>query len=345
MAERWRGVVLILVGASTLAAALAVDLGQRQDILAAQERLTAAGQYVYVARPANPAGSIDAGRCVALGHIGGVISAGGFLTTRDAPTRIARAPGWTFNLRTYVGDLPRVLTGRPTPPVTGVAVDAGQAGPLGLMTGSRVRLEPVGTTVVLAVLDIAQRMPDPGAWLLAAAAGSGELTECWAEFEPSAAPLATGLMHTWLRSGESEAIVSPLLPADELRASPRSRYDGRPTKFAPLAAGLILGMVHGIVLWFRRAEVALYRSVGFGRIQAAAVFGSAGMALTAVSAVMGTLYAVLIATLQSGPLSEADVAFAIVNGSVAAGMAMLTQNVAALAISSGSVAEHIRERL
>lgn len=345
-AERWRGVVLIVIGAVILTSLVALEIGQRREAVEAEHRLTKAGQYVYIARAAVQDTSLDAKRCVALGANPAVVASGGFVAGGDKATILAKAPGWRLSLRAVTGAMPQLMTGDgPGEPVRGVAALSSQAEALGLVSGSRVVLDASDGAIALSLLEVTDRIPDPGAWLIHAVAPQGGLDQCWAEFQPGSAGVAASVMRTWLSTGPGDVVVTPLLPPDQLRIAPITRYETRASRYAGPAAGAVLGAVHSLVLWFRRSEVALYRSVGLRRTSTAAIYAMVGSTLIAVSTVIGLLFGAAATGVTGPPISFPEFQRASLTALVAALMATLLMNAAVLAISSGSISDYIRDRL
>lgn len=342
--EGWRGVILVLVGAALVAATVALDLAQRRDAVAAEHQLTRAGMYVYVARPATEGTRLDAARCQALGANPAVIATGGFQSARDEPLVLAKAPGWRGTLRAVTGSMPQLLTGDPEARVNGVGVLSSQAPGLGLVAGSNVVLGP-GRTAKVTVLDVSERLPDPGSWLLHTMPSQGDLSECWAEFRPSAAQEAPTLMNTWLRTGPGDVTVSPLLAPDKLRTSPLVLFENRSSRYGILAAGVVLGVLHAFVLWFRRAEMALYRTLGIARTTTAGIYSLTTGGLTWLGSIMGVLYGAVIGSAPGPPATPAEVIAALLDGVVICLLATLLFNAVALALASGPISDFIRDRL
>lgn len=341
-AERWRGVILAVLAAALVAAVVVVELTAIHRALEADAALQAAGRDVFVATPTR-SGGFGAARCSALGANPQVVAAGGF-TLRDETTALAKAPGDPLRLVGVTGDLPTILTGQPSALAPGIALTATDADRLGVADGDPVTLIEQHAPVSARVLDVTARVADPGPWVMHQVAGDPELDACWVEVRPGGVTAAKDFVASSLTVPGAEIVVVPLLGEDRLRQSPLAQYQQRATKNMWLLVGAGLGLLFALVLWFRRAEVALYRTVGVSRLGTAVVHGGQCAPFLAIGMLAGTL-AGLIATTGEGSLTGELVGAAVRQATLTGLTAWVVIILSALALTLGRLAAYIRDRL
>lgn len=345
-AERWRAVLLCLVAGVLAAVAALADLNQLQRSLHAQRTLLTAGQHVFIATPATAGTPLDAGPCLALAQHPGVKSAGGFVS--DQAVTLVKSPGGHLTLRGYVGSMPQILTAKQHPDYTDgpgqAAMPSTVATHVGVAAGELVQLMDEPALVRVQDLDIDDRVPDPGTWLLYRTAPHGPLAECWAEFDPSTAEWAKSIMQTRLTPRGGEVLIRPVLPEDSLRTSPAATYQDRPTRYLGAMAGGTAAVTMLLVTWFRRAEIALYRSIGLPVLPTALIYAIPLVLLLLVAIIAGSLTAT---TLHGLPnlLTWDHVRVVLTQALQMACVGTVIVTLTTTIITTGSISNYIRDRI
>lgn len=343
-AERWRGILLLALVTILVAVVVTLEEAARTEALQHHRGLIAAGSTVVRALPTTEEAKIDAGRCAALDAADGVRAAGG-LVSDGPPMLLARAPDQVLTPRKYVGALPAAISGGEAFEPADLIIPVELARAWGIADDSPLLVRAAGVrhTLHVRTINSAARLPDPGLWLAVPTAPTGSVTECWVEFQPWAAHLAVPLVQTWLGTNSAALTVQPLLAEDELRIDPQRAFDERPTSRAWVAAGLCIAVIFGLVLWFRRSEIALYRSVGASRAVCVATFAGPASVIVAAGAVSGAMVGAYVGALGDAiePMMWETARLAGLTLAVAVPAIAAT----VLVISSGGLAAYIRDRL
>lgn len=339
---------------------------QGADVLAAERFLKAAGAFDHT-----PDDSFDRASAAAA-HAVGVRSGARDPGWSFTPEMVVWLPGEGFRVGSVELALGRsepaagetIVTG--LAPVTAVRITDGQGQALsvtwprvvslaGKDLGSvgdpaaipakiaRMRLGDARRPVAVTVLNISTRVREPGAWVLEAVPPGGTIAECWVEFTPGAGPTAD-VIAAWLRTSSQPIVVTSLLEDDRLRQSPGAQYLARPTRLAWLAAGAVLGLGYAVVLWFRRAEVALYRTVGMSRPATALVHAGHYAFVLVLGTLAGSGFGIIAVT--RGHTLTAEAAMAAARQAAGVGLTgWVITLTAALALSLGRISAFIRDRL
>ena len=157
----------------------------------------------------------------------------------------------------------------------------------------------------------------------------------------------TGFAYTitaWLSQGERTVIVTRFLAEDPLRTDPVTVFAARSTRYAWAASGVIVGVVVWLIIWFRRSEMALYRTVGSSRGQTTLIFVLPYMALMVVGTLGGLLLGIYIHGLGTEPTATSLVA-ASRQSFLTLSLGILIALGGTLLTLGGSIAGHIRNRL
>lgn len=340
--ERWRAVVLVVLAAVLTAIVVFAELDARRAAVDTDAAMRAAGRYVFVAQSVEPDVPLDASRCVAMGTRDDVVGAGGFYDVGSV--RITKAPGEFLTLRQMKGDMPTILTGQPMPASASIAVTEPFAHRAGVADGMVVELSGGRGSGEVAVLDMNARVPDPGAWVLMSSAPVGYVTECWVEALPAAADTISDVMTAWLTQESVTVRTHPLLTEDRFQIDPLTMFDTRTTKFLWAAGGLVLGLVATTFTWFRRAELALYRTVGAARAQVVLIYAAQYAAVTTVGVLIGALGGLYSFGLNESITAEHAVAAARQTGMVGL-TAIVCLTIGVLLVASGRIVNQIRDRL
>jgi len=223
-------------------------------------QLVRSGGYVVSATGSN--GSLlSAARCEALRSIQGVKAAGGRFATERITSPLL--PSSWVELVTGTPGLgyiywPSSLDVDYQP--GGVSVGDGIATRLGIDAPAYLPLASSSGSELIEITSIAppsERTDQANNSVFIPVAPFGVVQECYVESEPSAASAIGGLLAGWF---DDEVNVRPLHPG----FSPASYKElhGRASFFASYGAGLLGGLSFGLVVFARRQEYALYRSLG-----------------------------------------------------------------------------------
>ena len=349
IAERWRAVVIAVITAAATTSVVATELDQVRRAVAADAELKSAGRYVYVAWTEGADTPVNPTRCLALRHNQAVLAAGGY--THGGPVSVAKAPGELFGARMMVGDMPALLAPHNPPSPGQVYISQTAAARVGLADGRTVLLGGGLGNARVSVVDMSARVPDPGPWVWIPAAPGEKLDECWVEVVPAADQVAQPAITAWLSQGERTVIVTRFLAEDPLRTDPVTVFAARSTRYAWAASGVIVGVVVWLIIWFRRSEMALYRTVGSSRGQTTLIFVLPYMALMVVGTLGGLLLGIYIHGLGAEPTATSLVAArtSLVAASrqsfLALSIGILIALGGTLLTLGGSIAGHIRNRL
>lgn len=342
-AEGWRAALLVIAAACLVASAVITDEAEIQRVIALDQAMDAAGRDVLIASSASPGANLNGPACLALNDNPAVLAAGGM--TEGERLRIAKAPG-EFMAATYLtGDTQRVITGTAQGPLLGAGLSVTAANRIGVGNASVIRLGDAAEGVPVTVLDVERRLTSPGAWVFLPGLPQMPVTQCWVELHPWAREAGPDLVAAALADRTSIPQVVTLLSADQFASSPLAQFEQRPTRLLWLAAGAVLGCGIGVLLWFRRAEVALLRTVGSGWPQAVLVYASHQIILVWLGASLGAISGAYVAALAQGDVTAGTLRTAL-TVSVGAGTAATILVVGMTAVASaGSTAKQIRDRL
>jgi hypothetical protein len=341
-AEAWRAVVIVAVVVGLVSIVTVVELGQIQDAVDTDTALSNAGRYVFVAFADGDSAPIDPRRCLAIDQNPAVKATGGF--TETGRVRIEKAPGELLRLRSTIGRTVAMLSPDSTVAPGDIYVAQPAAQRIGLRTGTTVVLGDEMGPAEMSVVDMSARIPDPGPWLWSADGPVLPLDECWVEVNPSTATGASDWISAWLSQGAGTIGAVPFLGEDRFRLDPQEAFHTRPTKFAWLVGGVAIGLLLTLVLWFRRSEIALYRTVGSSAGQTALLLGTPYVILVAMGAVGGVLLGLYLHGLAA-PLSLPLYGAALRQATLMASTATLITIAAALATSAGNISDYIRQKL
>jgi hypothetical protein len=301
--EAWRSVaarpirfvVLSLLAGLILASATALEAGANQQVVSAQAEAAQAGVGVLVID--NEGGTFDGAGCATLARIQGVAAAGALYEVRASHATLV--PSALFQLATVSPGLIHVLDPRFRQASAGSDVLGNDMrSVLGLAVGSRLAVPGDVPGEVGGVMSDRMRATERGRWVFRVSVRptDAKIRECWAQVSSNAADGFTQL-------------VPALFPdVDKLRirrlSSPTSlqalivRFDERPTRFAWLAAGGIIGVIALFVPIFRRSEYALYAVSGFRLVELDAIAFAEQCASVLLAAIFGASAGFLAFSLQ-----------------------------------------------
>lgn len=293
------GPLLVAVVVLVVGGALVADLRTAGAVLDAEERYLAQGGDLLVARAQGDA-SLDAARCAAVTDVVGVRAAAGVAVEPGAVRLEGRPESAQTVVRATAGvvdllDLPWVGGGE-------VVVADALAERWQWAAGTRLRLDPagaatlgapVGTLTVRAVADLARLGDAASTALLVPQAPVGPVDECWVRVAPQHREDVRGVLPALLgETGTTAVQVADRLPPGALTQDAAAAYDARATRWAPVAAGAVVGLLWAVVAWTRRGRSALYASIGVPRAGAVLLRWVEGAAVV----VPGCLWAAALAT-------------------------------------------------
>lgn len=286
LAEGWAAVrdggalpaALVGVVALVTAAALAADVVAAQRVVDAEAAYLAEGGDLLVARfvgdgasteAAGAEAEVDAAACTRLGDMAGVRGAFA-LDVEPGGAQVVGRPEAQQTVVTATDDALDLLGVTALAPgealVSSIVADRWL-----WATGSAFRLVPTSealgsdalelTTAAVVDLGLLAEGASTGVLLPRAATGTTQTcyvrVEAWARDDVAAAvPAVLG------ETSDRPVQVAERLPAGAFARDPAADYDGRPTRWAGAAAGLVTGLLLAVVAWTRRGRAALYASVG-----------------------------------------------------------------------------------
>lgn len=280
----WRTLLLLFVSAGLLYAVATTELRVAENALTTEQAQTASGKYTYSASAiptatTTAATGLDGGRCLALEYRSHVVASGGF-TLRDSVT-IARAPGVRTELVDIVGPMQALWDSSlqaDTYPERGLWISTALATSIGFRPGSEILLDGLPPTQV-GVFDPSRRSPEAAIWIAGLVAPTTPVSQCWVEFAPASAEAGATALRSWFAGYGITVSVAPVLVAGKFSLNPVADFDQRPNRFAWFPAGVSLGLVFAVVGWFKRSEIALYRTLGSGIAQTAVIFVAQGVVI------------------------------------------------------------------
>lgn len=353
-----------------------VEATMRQNAIDYQQRLTAAGQYVYraQARTESGEGLISAAACAALNGATGVKAAVGFAGGASAyvAVTLAKAPGEHLTLRTASGNpVPVLDPSSPSRFDDGVFIDATLAKRLGIWDGMRVELglqryadsgaiisgsvgtggaggtgsATVATQTTMHVIDMSARGFNESQNLYAIGPAIGTVAECLVEFDPGAwGESARQTLDAALGDGHTVISVAPFLRSDATAITPLQQFETRASRLFWLVSGLACFALLAMPLVFRRHEFALYRSVGAGSNPTALIYAFANALLLAAGHVAGWLW-MMLAFQWTRHASPASPGMLAMTAGASLLVATAATTAACMALSRGSMARFIQQRL
>jgi len=261
--------VLVAITTAVVAAALLVDVLTAARVLAVERDYLAAGGDLLVAQSAGQQ-TLDAARCAALADVRGVRSAVA-VTVIPGAARLVGRPQSQQTLVTATAGIVDLLD-LPTLPVDGVVASTVIADRWQWAPGTRLQLDPTDAGVVraprdvltvTAVRDLALVSDGASTGILMIRPPVGDADQCFVRIDPQYRDDLRATIPAVLGETTTSAVnVSDRLPPGALSQDPAAAYDGRTTRWAGGAAGIVVGLLWAVVAWTRRGRAALYASVG-----------------------------------------------------------------------------------
>jgi hypothetical protein len=263
------GAVLVAITTLVVAAALLVDVLTAARVLTAERDYLAAGGDLLVAQSAGPQG-LDAGRCAALADVQGGRAAAALTVVPGAAHLVGRPESQQTLVTATAGILD--LLDVPVLPDDGVVVSRVIADRWQWAPGSHLQLDavdaraaraPSDVLTVAAVRDLALLSEGASTGVLMIRPPVGDADQCFVRIDPQYRDDLRDTIPAVLGETAANAVnVSDRLPPGALAQDPVAAYEGRTTRWAAGAAGLVVGLLWGVVAWTRRGRAALYASVG-----------------------------------------------------------------------------------
>lgn len=343
-AEAYRGLVLVTITAAGSGVVVGLEVAAARDAVTLGRSMTLAGRDAFIAVNVAPGGKVGSAACLALNANPSVVAAGAVQTGRRV--RFSKAPGEFLTARYVLGPALRVLTGEPEAPLTGLGASTTTARRLGLAPQMAVRLDGVLGSLPVRVLAVENRTPDPGAWVyLPAAPSMSQADECLVEVTAEARTAAPQLITAALGGAGAAVQVSPVLDTARFQADPLTRYRDRPTRFAWLAAALVLTLVVGGLVWFRRAELALLRTLGTTWPQPVLIYAGHYVALLWLGGLAGTLWGAYVSGVRQGVLTGEMLGLALRTGALTVLAATIGGVLVTAMVGAGSITSQIKDRM
>lgn len=290
---RWTTVVLLAGLTGLIAVPALADALQVQRLAREQSAWVEAGGRVLVASAPQgdtSAAGIDGIACAALDGVPGITAAVP-VTRYSAPVRFAAQPARDLSLYRVTGAVVRLPGVRRSLSVHGstapgtLLVASAAAGPAGLRDGTRTRFVPRPAGSGAAGTRIADA---PGAWIsevddavrrvevvdlsvLGEEASLGVVVQaeatrvaerCVVAVEPGMVDAVRDVLGGLVGRGKEAAVVSSRITDGEFGPDFARDLRERPLRWGFLVSGAAAALLWSLVRWTRRAEDALYATVG-----------------------------------------------------------------------------------
>lgn len=332
--------VLGVLAAAVIAAAIALVLLQGHRALAQEAERRAAGSLVWTATASDAVTSLDGTTCARLSTLPGVAAAGGQVS--QAPTGMYAFPG--ARPLPVIGLTPgAVQVFAPTAPWAATTVGAdlaalGEIGPGSWLvdsTGARVvQIDTLLGSAPVGALSSAVTIP---------AAPDAPLDACWLRMQPAAVAYGRDVLLAAYPGGA--ATITPFVREQAGQITPLQQWE-RTIALRPwLAAGAVIAVTAGLLLWSRRTELAIYRAFGTPRSALLALV-TTELTLVLIPALAGGVLLASVAfaawtrTGAPGPL----IATALAQGVAAALLGLAVALVPAVLVTRGGLTDVLRDR-
>jgi len=284
--------VLVIVVCVFVAPAVA-ELASAHSTTRQLEGLSARGYTTVEVAQIRTGQSFPALPCVRFNGQLGVVAAGAIGT--PVTTQTASDPGNTFDEVPAYGDITEVLSASPEPGTPGLILAGELASELGVTTGSYLTTGPHATPVA-AVDDLAKRDPLLGRLVLdpQTATPATAIQACFVQFHSAAA--VQGIQTLQAAYAAYPALTfSFLVPHSANTTSPASAWANRQSRYAWIAAGLVVAVVLVILLARRRHELGVYQITGTPVVQTALLAVGETLTITWAAALSAAVWAAVAA--------------------------------------------------
>lgn len=342
--SRLRSLSLVFGIASVVGLLTFTELRATSNVIAFQRSVEAKGGWIGII--ANPDGTLPARECDALAQASWVMEAGGL--KRSDSIELTKAPGTLFQTAIATSGAVRIWSSDPPSYgdlSTGVAVGLETANEVGLQSGMQVtEMGSSGTLRVGAVVSVEERYPAASRWIVKITAPIDRIDECWVEFKPGL--LEAGLGAASLSFPEATRIEARrLIRLDGFARGPRSELANRPQVHAWLPAGVLIAAVMWLVVWFRRADIGLYRAIGTNGPSLLVLVQLESLMVCVPALVSGYLWAALLFAIQQDGFPGWD-EFGIALRSVMSAtlVAIVLAPIVVLAVGRDQIANQLKDR-
>ncbi len=224
-----------------------------------------------------------------------------------------------------------------------VYVGAATARELGLATGSIVSIDGESdTSRVVGVLN-GPRSERFSRWILYETAPVGSMGECWIEFEPNASREGNALASALL-PGSGPLVSARMLDWGALTTYPHEELELRWERLIWLPVGIVVGLLFGLTLWFRRTDVALVRALGFTRIETALMFSVEVALSVCVATFAGVVITAALAGWSDLTVSSESLLIALRSVIAATGIVLANVMVTGCLLAGRSLADGLKDR-
>ncbi len=253
------GLACLVIGATFFVEAQSAESSRGEF-----EAFRSAGGYLFVIEPVSmsPPAVVPRLRlepCERLNLLDNVVAAGSLGTgaeetlvnATDVALRLQGVSPGMYNVLRSIGLGPQVGT-------ADLLAGAAHLNRMGVRSGSAVGIDTRGVhTIYEAPLE--SLAPGFGSVVMASQAPSGTGDACYVALEPKALDTASSLRSAF---GRSDTILRRILAGAELAGSPLEDHAERSGRHLWLISAVLFAAVARYVLWARRSEIGLYRSLG-----------------------------------------------------------------------------------
>jgi hypothetical protein len=309
LSGRWLSAVLVLLMCWAGALPGAVDAVMVAELAAAEQRFLDAGGNVVMVE--NREAGVPALACEGLAAVDGVYASAA-LIRMDEPVTVSVARGGDLPVFAATGGIWRLLDVEASPVRSGM-VPVSAARRLGLVDGDWIRFERspgtrgdwVPTAPMRVTVADTEILGDEftGVVLPTTVTADTAADACVVSAEPARLRAVVDALPAALATGSGEAVVRDRLITGEFAADYSRAYRERPLQWAWLPAGVMVGLVWLLVRWLRRADDALYVTMGADATTRLLVRGTEWMVLAG----LGALWAIVLGVV--GAMSIANIPF------------------------------------
>ncbi|HLU45391.1 MAG TPA: hypothetical protein VKZ67_10290 [Natronosporangium sp.] len=311
LAGRWLSAVLVLLVCWATALPGAVDAATVADLVAEEQRFLAAGGNVLVA--SNREGGVPALACDRLAEADGVMAAAA-LTHQGEPATLSAAPGGDVTVFAASATIWRVL-GVADSPARDAILPQSIADRLGVRDGDWLHFtRSPGTRgewvpprpVRVTVADMSILGDQYTGVLLPAVIGPEAVADaCVVVAAPAQLPALRDSLPAALPASTGQVVVQDRLFTGEFTADYSLAYQERSLQWAWVATGALLGLVWLLVRWVRRADDALYATMGADAGTRLVLRGTEWLLLAGLGGVWGVAVGTVVALGLDAPFLTA----------------------------------------
>lgn len=307
-ASKLRTLSLILMLCLTSALGMAADAEAIRSIRDDYREFVEAGGHVVWIGSAESTEEphVDARRCAELAASPGIVRTGG--QRHDGSVSLVRSPSNRVIKASYTGSLLGIWENADgwRSAAINVAVGPVLAAELGLSVGSKVSEAGSSRAAeVDLVLTEDGRSRRSARWLLYRIPPLGTLDECWVELHSGTFWDAADDLAPWLQgSGGMRLATYEVVSEASTGRSFSERLAGRPEQWWWIAVTAVNVALIWMMLWTRRAELALYRALGVTRPQQLASIAAESLALVFLSSVAALVLASYWLVATSGAAAD-----------------------------------------